>query len=226
MLPAGTARVAARVWSGALALLVLSLAPAAARAYGGHDSVGCAGCHSLHTVKGPSDFAVPPNPKLLDPRTNQPYMGSTAFCLFCHADANKGGQGYLTVSQHTSHSFGLASVNRKVARVPSELLGEGGRFECLSCHDAHPSNPNYRYMRVDVGPKGEEMENLCIMCHPAKAEGGGGRKVVMFDSMDETQSSSRPARAVPPKSDPGATPPPPAPKPAAKTDGSDDPHRG
>ncbi len=216
-LPAGARAKAAAGATIAIAVAATSLAPVPALALGGHDSVGCAGCHSLHTAKGERIFAVPPNPKLIEPRTNQPYTGTTAFCLYCHADANKGGQGYLPISRHTSHPYGLPSVSSRIARVPAELLGEGGRFECLSCHDAHPSNPNYRYSRVDIGPKGEDMEKLCVLCHPAKAEGGGTRKVVLFDSMDETQPPPRPA--------PAAGPQPAPPKPAAKPAGAEKPQR-
>ncbi|WP_242393503.1 cytochrome c3 family protein [Anaeromyxobacter oryzisoli] len=209
--PAGAdARTAARAWT-AIAVVVASLAPAAALAYGGHDSVGCTGCHTLAPADGSRGggavFAAPPNPKLVEPRTNRPYTGTTAFCLFCHAETDRGGQGYLTVSRHTSHPFGLPSVNRKVARVPPELLREGGRFECLSCHDVHPSNPNYRYLRVDVGKDGEELEKVCVTCHPAKSA-RGGREVVRFDSMDETRASPSPDRTAVPATEATSAPAP------------------
>jgi hypothetical protein len=201
----------------ALAIAALAaIGPRAALAYGGHDSVGCTGCHSLHTGKGQAIFAVPENPKLVDPRSKKPYTGKTAFCLYCHADPEKGGQGYLAVSVHTSHPFGLVSVNPRVARVPPELLGEGGRFECLSCHDAHPSNPNYRYSRVDIGKGGEEMERLCVLCHPAKSEGGGGRKAIVFDSMDETQAAPPRKQDVPSRAAAPVEPLPSPPRPPAK----------
>jgi hypothetical protein len=130
-----------------IALALIALSPLAALAAGGHDAVGCSGCHSLHAAKGDLIFAVAPNGKYLNPKTKQPYTGSTALCLGCHQDTDKGGQGFAPVSQHISHPFGIDKVNPKVARVPSELLREGGRFECLGCHDPHPSNPYYKYLR-------------------------------------------------------------------------------
>jgi predicted CXXCH cytochrome family protein len=157
----------------ALALLVslVSLAlPFAALAAGGHDSVRCTGCHSL-----------------LDPKTKQPYTASTALCLACHAETDQGGRGYLPVSRHTSHPFGLATINPKVARVPAQLLREGGRFECMGCHDPHPSNPNFKYLRVDVGNTGEKMEAFCAVCHGSKAD-AAAEKLVLFDSMDEAHA--------------------------------------
>ena len=148
--------------SQALAVLTLTLVPAASLAAGGHELVGCSGCH----LRKGGPFPV--NTKYLDPRTNLPYTGTTAICLGCHQDEDKGGQGYAPVSRHISHPFGLASVNPKVARVPEDMM-RGGRFECMSCHDPHPSNPNYKYLRANVGAKGQDMDRFCAKCHASKA---------------------------------------------------------
>jgi predicted CXXCH cytochrome family protein len=181
-----------------LALFVAFLAPLAAKAAGGHDSVGCAGCHSLHSAKGDIIFAVGPNTKMLNPKTKQPYQGLTALCLACHADSDKGGQGYAPVSQHSSHPFSVASVNPKVAKVPAELLRDGGKFECLGCHDPHPSNPNYKYLRVSVGAKGEKMDAFCGICHGSKSD-QAAEKLTIFSSMDETRAPAAGAAPAPAK---------------------------
>lgn len=186
-------------------------APAAALAAGGHDSVGCTGCHSIHAAKGRLIFAVAPNTKYLNPKTNQPYGGSTALCLACHQESSKGGQDYAPVSQHISHPFSAASVNPKVARVPAVLLREGGRFECISCHDPHPSNPNARYLRADVGTKRERLDRFCGVCHSTKAD-PSAQNAALFSSMDESAG-----RAAPP-AQPAATPA--SPQPAAPASGS------
>lgn len=178
-----------------LVIASLALTPALAFAAGGHDSVGCGGCHSLHAAKGENIFAIAPNTKYLNPKTKQPYGGTTALCLACHQDPDKGGQGYAPVSQHLSHPFGISSVNPKVARVPAELMKEG-RFECMGCHDPHPSNPNYKYLRVDVGPKGQQIDKFCSVCHPSKAD-GAAQNVAFFDSMDERRSPGAPAQKAP-----------------------------
>jgi predicted CXXCH cytochrome family protein len=49
-------------------------------------------------------------------------------------------------------------------------MREGGRFECMGCHDPHPSNENYRYLRVDVGDKGQKLDVFCAECHSGKAD--------------------------------------------------------
>jgi predicted CXXCH cytochrome family protein len=170
----------------AFAALAAAL-PLSALAAGGHDAVGCVGCHSIHSAKGEIIFAVPANKQSLNPKTKQPYTGTTALCLGCHEDTSKGGQGYAPVSGHMSHPYGLATVNTKVAKVPGELLREGGRFECMGCHDPHPSNPYYKYLRVDTA-KGSKMDAFCAVCHPVKAD--PQEQPALFTSMDETGSRS------------------------------------
>ena len=182
-----------------LAIALVTLAPAAAFAAGGHDAVGCGGCHSLHSAKGELIFAVQPNTKYLNPKTKQPYGGSTGLCLACHQDSDKGGQGFAPVSQHSSHPFGIAQVNAKVAKVPAELMRDG-RFECIGCHDPHPSNPNYKYLRVDT-KGGKDMDVFCAVCHAMKADGGSVQKTAFFSSMDE-----RGTRAAAPAAEPAAAP--------------------
>jgi len=175
---------------------VFSIAPIPVLAAGGHDAVGCSGCHSLHSAKGEVIFAIAPNTKYMNPKTKQPYTGTTALCLACHQDTDKGGQGYAPVSQHISHPFGIDKVNPRVAKVPNELLGEGGRFECMGCHDPHPSNPYYKYLRVDTDG-GKNMDAFCAVCHPAKADASAVAKVAFFNSNDE--NAPRAAVAAPTK---------------------------
>jgi predicted CXXCH cytochrome family protein len=172
-----------------LALAVIAALPLSALAAGGHDAVGCTGCHGIHNAKDQVLFAVKANKQVLNPKTKQPYSGTTALCLGCHEETSKGGQGYAPISAHMSHPYGLASVDPKIAKVPPELLREGGRFECLGCHDPHPSNPNYKYLRVDTA-KGSKIDAFCAVCHPVKAEGGAAQAAVLFTSMDETGARS------------------------------------
>jgi predicted CXXCH cytochrome family protein len=191
-----------------LAVAAFALLPAAALAAGGHDAVGCTGCHSIHAAKDQIIFAVGANKQAANPKTKQPYTGTTALCLGCHEDSSKGGQGYAPVSGHISHPFGLALVDARVAKVPAELLRDGGRFECLGCHDPHPSNPYYKYLRADTA-KGSKMDAFCGVCHPVKADPGVADKVVLFSSMDETAGGVLPKAPPPaPKADkaPAAAP--------------------
>ena len=141
--------------------------PAFLFAAGPHDSLSCTGCHGIHTAKtGELIFAVDPNTKLINPATKQPYSGTTALCLGCHADADQGGMGIAPVSPKHSHPFGMVP-NPKRASVPPEAL-RNDKLECVGCHDPHPSNANYKYLRVDTA-KGSKMEDFCAYCHSAQA---------------------------------------------------------
>jgi hypothetical protein len=131
--------------------LAATLAATSARATGGHDTAGCMGCHGIKGVD----------------RT------TAAFCLKCHATKEQGGQDILPIDRHVSHPFALAQVNPKVALVPADLLRDG-RFDCLSCHEPHPSNAFWAYLRVDTGKKGRFMDPFCVTCHPRKGDQSPG----------------------------------------------------
>ena len=182
---------------------IVCLIPAVVFAAGAHDGLECTGCHALHTAKdGSLIFAVEGNKKEINPRTKQPYGGITALCLGCHDTPEKGGQGIKPIDSHTSHPYGLTSVNSKVAHVPAELLRDG-KFECISCHDPHPSNPNYKYLRIDTA-NGSKMTVFCAACHPMKADpkSAASAKVTLFNSMDENKgagSEAAPAAPAPKK---------------------------
>ncbi len=157
-------------------------------AAGAHDGMQCKGCHSLHYAKGAIIAEVAPNPKALPEGASRSAKSVSAFCLGCHADADKGGMGILPISAHTTHPFG-SRVNRKVANVPDGLLRDGV-MECVSCHDPHPSNPNYKYLRVDTGKDGSNMAAFCDVCHPAKVDKSVNRDALkVFNSMDEVSGA-------------------------------------
>lgn len=161
-----------------LFVMLLLLLPSVVLAAGGHESLSCTGCHGIHTAKGDIIFVVAPNTKELD-NTGKPYTGVTALCLGCHS-AN-GGMGILPVSGKHSHPYSV-KPNPKVAAVPGNVL-RAGKLECVGCHDPHPSNPNFRYLRVGTS-KGANMANFCSLCHSSKS----GKKIdaaQIFDSMDE-----------------------------------------
>ena len=76
----------------------------------------------------------------------------------------------------------------------------GGRFECVSCHDPHPSNPNAKYLRVDT--KSQSMDAFCGVCHSAKADAKlVAKKAAIFTSMDQRAGApaAAPAPAAPAK---------------------------
>lgn len=186
----------------AVCIFVLSLT-SVSWALGAHDGLLCTGCHGIHTAKGDIIFAVEPNKKAINPKTKQPNTGTTALCLGCHENPDKGGMGIMPVAGHMSHPFGV-SPNAKVATVPGAFLRDG-KLECVGCHDPHPSNPYYKYLRVDTS-KGSKMSDFCAMCHSSKADPNVVKNLKMFNSMDErtytpaaTATTSTSAPAAPKK---------------------------
>lgn len=190
-----------------LGILILLLAlPAVASAYGGHDGLNCTGCHGIHNAKGDIIFAVEPNKKAINPKTKQPYTGTTALCLGCHETVEKGGLGILPVSAVHSHPYDV-TPSAKVASVPAVFLRDG-KLECVGCHDPHPSNPFHMYLRVDTGSKGAKMAEFCALCHASKASPKDVAAMKVFDSMDERKYTP----ATPPPAAPAAPGAPAAPK--------------
>lgn len=168
-----------------LFLLVAGLmVPCGALAQGGHDEIGCSGCHGIHTAQNDKlIFAVPSNTKAINPRTKKPYTGITAMCLGCHEDSDQGGQDIIPIKGHLSHPFNLKNINPKIASVPASSLRDGV-FDCVGCHDPHPSNPNYRYLLVDT-QKGAKLDVFCSICHSSKVDPKSLVKQALFSSMDQ-----------------------------------------
>jgi len=127
-------------------------------AYGPHDP-NCVECHSIHMAKGDKLPAV--NLSQDKYKTGETVKGTDAFCLGCH---NKN-VGILPVDLHKTHPVGITP---KKAKVPASNLAADGMFGCMSCHDPHPSNPNYKYLVVDTNG-GKNMGKFCSYCHPAQA---------------------------------------------------------
>jgi hypothetical protein len=173
-----------------LALALVAALPLAALAAGGHEKLGCIGCHSMHAAKGDFISAVASNRKLLNPKTGKPHEPITTLCLACHAEVADGGKGIASVANHLGHPFSTTTPSPRLAKVPESLLRDG-HFECVSCHDPHPSNPNFRYLRVTASDKAPSMTVFCGICHPRKADPKAAPKA-LFSSMDETAGKSRP----------------------------------
>ena len=182
-----------------LLMIITLFVPASVFAAGSHDGLNCVGCHGIHTAKAAVIFAVEPNTKSLSPRTKQPFTGVTALCLGCHETVERGGMGIAPVSAVHSHPFGVIA-DPKVANVPDVFLRDG-KLECVGCHDPHPSNPYYKYLRVDTA-KGAKLQEFCSLCHASKADPSGVKGMKVFNSMDErliTEPASKPASARPEK---------------------------
>ncbi|UCG38915.1 MAG: cytochrome C [bacterium] len=144
-----------------LAALAVLAMPAAVLAAGPHDN-DCTDCHSLHDTKADPAFGVVPNSSEKYRGSGQTVSGTDALCLGCHNEA----EGIMPILLAKSHPLG---VRPRKAFVPQEVLGRNGELTCGSCHDPHPSNPNYKYLRIDTGG-GRNMGAFCAYCHEAMVD--------------------------------------------------------
>ena len=146
-----------------VAALAFGFVATGALAYGPHDP-SCVECHSIHYAKGKAILAVAPNTTEKNPATGGTAAGDAALCLGCHNED----EGIMPIHLSSTHPVGM-KPNR--VKVPSNLLRKDGTLGCTSCHNPHPSNPNYKYLQGEVA-KGSEVGKFCAMCHADKADMG------------------------------------------------------
>ncbi|MCF6339189.1 MAG: cytochrome c3 family protein [Sulfurimonas sp.] len=177
---------------GLVLALMIAVMPNVLSAAGAHDGITCLGCHSPHFAVDDKIFAVK-NTVMKNPLTREGFDQLTAKnCLGCHELVEYGGAGIKPVHMHTTHPIGMVP-NPKVASVPDSLL-KNGMLDCVSCHEAHPSNPNFMYLRVDVGDTGANIQKFCAACHSSKADLGSMGinnvdDIKFFSAMDEEAGS-------------------------------------
>ncbi|HHG73781.1 MAG TPA: cytochrome C [Persephonella sp.] len=163
--------------------LIFTFLSGSALAAGPHEGLDCLGCHDPHYAKAQKIFKVK-NDKYINPRTGKKPQDINALCLGCHNLAEFGGAGVRPIFLHMTHPVGI-KPNPKIAKVPEKLLRKG-ILQCVSCHDPHPSNPNWKYLRVDT-KGGSQVGVFCMTCHPAKVDTKfyGVQTVKIFTSMNE-----------------------------------------
>ncbi len=122
----------------------------------------CALCHSVHEGQGPAMLSELPNTFTVNPRTGKTPDKTASLCLACHT-TEPDGAGYRPINLATSHPVG---VTPKKAKLPTESLGFSGEqvLTCPSCHDHHPANSTYSYLRWPVKTK-EDIPGFCAHCH-------------------------------------------------------------
>ncbi|MFQ5646987.1 MAG: hypothetical protein ACE5GM_08665 [bacterium] len=135
---------------------------------GPHDD--CTLCHGVHTGQGPVILQEPPNTTTINPRTGQPMKRIGSLCLACHTE-EPDGAGYRPIDLAHTHPVGFTPGPRLVV-LPDEAKGFPGEEEdivCTSCHNQHPANTNYRYLRWP-SDGGNYLPMFCMHCHPEKGK--------------------------------------------------------
>lgn len=143
-----------------LLVVMMAFAGQVALAAGPHD-VNCVGCHNVHYAKGNYIIGVQPNTMQDNPATSGKISDIEALCLGCHNES----EGIMPIHLSTTHPTGVVP---SYVNVPDRLLRDG-KFSCISCHNPHPANTNYKYLVVDT-QKGAKMGVFCAVCHSEQAD--------------------------------------------------------
>ena len=122
-------------------------------AYGEKSHENCNLCHK--DVSGENyKLLVDTNSKAINPSTDKAYGRIDSLCVSCHDLKSK-----------TSHPVGVIPTGE--VDVPTEALGFPGqedKISCLSCHNPHPENANYKYLRWP--PENQyNLAQFCLSCH-------------------------------------------------------------
>lgn len=168
------------IGTGILFLIVGNLS-----AQGPHTQLDCLGCHDPHYAKAEKLFKVK-NDVMINPRTGTKIDHVSALCLGCHNISKFGGGDVKPIYLHMTHPVNVVP-DARIAKVPEPLLRDG-MIQCVSCHDPHPSNPYWKYLRVQTDG-GAKVGQFCLGCHPAKADtefyGTAQGDITFFSSMNE-----------------------------------------
>ena len=144
----------------ALTAVLAGAGSQAALAFGPHDA-NCVSCHNPHYAKGNYIIGVQPNSSMDNPAGTGKIGGIDTLCLGCHNEA----EGILPIHLTTTHPTGVAPT---YVKVPEKMLRDG-KMSCVSCHNPHPSNGNYKYLVVDT-KKGNDMGVFCAVCHTEQSD--------------------------------------------------------
>lgn len=130
-------------------------------AFGPHDD-DCVECHSIHYAQGNKIIGVKPLTTLKNPATGKNLGGNSTLCLGCHNED----EGIIPIDLKKTHPVGMKP---KDVKVPANALAPDGTLVCRSCHDPHPSNPNYAYLVANTSG-GKKLGKFCEVCHADKRE--------------------------------------------------------
>ena len=150
----------------ALFLALFFLGRGSSEAGQGHEN--CSICHGAHTSKGLLLFPQKFNTGTINPNTKKPLDALDSLCMSCHAPKPEG-MGIRPLDLTRKHYFGGKPF---LVILPAGAAGfQGGEelFTCVSCHDPHPANENYCYLRTPKGrkiKKSRQVKDFCLWCHP------------------------------------------------------------
>ena len=136
----------------------------------------CLSCHSPQAGDvGYTDIAEPLQEDELESEPETELEGTTA--VLDEMELKPVDVGFRVIDLHKTHPVGI--VPRKVVLPPEArgFKGQEDQLTCLGCHNHHPSNPNYKYLRWPAD-KGKNINKFCAHCHPDKVKPPGAKRRV------------------------------------------------
>jgi len=93
--------------------------------------------------------------------------------------------GFRIIDLHQTHPVEIVPRNVKVPTEAMGFKGQEDQLTCMGCHNHHPSNPNYKYLRWPAG-KDNNLNDFCAHCHtdkkkPAVSPDRPGKKRGLMD---------------------------------------------
>lgn len=83
--------------------------------------------------------------------------------------------GLRVIDLHETHPVGIVPKKVTLPKEARGFKGQENQLTCMGCHNHHPSNPNYMYLRWP-SDKGKKLSQFCAHCHPDKVKPAGGRR--------------------------------------------------
>ncbi len=142
-----------RAKNGLMYLLVLSVCLLPATVWAGKHG----DCNSCHIDAAQKDYALiqKTNVNIINPFTGKPYGKSDALCMNCHRN----------FETKSIHPVGIIPERMLLPAEAKGFMGQENEISCFSCHDPHPENKNYMYLRWPT-ERGANMASFCVAkCH-------------------------------------------------------------
>lgn len=83
--------------------------------------------------------------------------------------------GFRVINLHKTHPVGIVPRTVKLPAEARGFKGQENQLTCMGCHNHHPSNPNYKYLRWPAD-KGQNLNKFCAHCHPDKMKPEGVKR--------------------------------------------------
>lgn len=137
-------------------IVILCLAPAAALAEKHSD------CDSCHVNAGEEDYTLvtKSDDSSINLFTGKPFGRSDALCMACHQQ----------FEAESIHPVGIVPTRYTLPAESMGFAGQENEISCFSCHDPHPENKNYMYLRWPA-EGGINISKFCVAkCHSKFAQ--------------------------------------------------------